>query len=102
MTRKISLTSYCDSCPEGRCVVGFYTSVGEPNGREIFLDPPGNPGHPFLVAPHRIKGSVDQYGVWRWDGRGPLKDSHGATVLSLSVWYDPAIRARPPADPRNP
>jgi hypothetical protein len=89
---KISLGDFGNTCPDGRCVVGFFTSVGIPTGQEILLNDP-NWSTPFDDDLFSLFGTVDEGGIWRWDGRGNPADFNRNTVLRIDAWYDDPSKA---------
>jgi hypothetical protein len=89
---KISLGDFGNDCPDGECVLGFYTSVGIPAGQEILLN------HPDFTTPFDddlfgLQGTIDDDGTWHWDGKGNPTDDNLNTVLRIDAWYDTAERA---------
>jgi hypothetical protein len=88
---KVRLIDFGNNCPDGKCVVGFFTSVGIPTGQEILLN---NPDYttPFDDL-FRIRGTVGADGIWHWDGEGNPTDFQRNTVLRIDAWYDDESRA---------
>jgi hypothetical protein len=85
----MTLGDFIDACPIPGCVVGCYTTAGDPQERELLLDDPDfaprfDPG---------IRGTVDQGVTWRWDGQGNPTDRKGRSLTKLIAWYDTAQRA---------
>lgn len=89
---RISLGDFANDFPEGQAPIGFYASIGKPAGEEFVLNDPDYTT-PFDGELFDLNGTVDQDGIWRWDGEGNPTDFNRNTVTHLSAWYDHAEKA---------
>jgi hypothetical protein len=66
---------------------GFYTSATEPPGTRIDFEDLSNPVLATDAARQALSGTVDPFGIWRWDHQGTPTDAAGQPITMLVAWY---------------